>query len=97
VFGIGMTELIVIAIIALLVVGPKKLPDLAKSLGRGLSEFKRAADDVTSSLSDNLKPDDFGNLSHYDKDNEGNEQPSAGASSTPTDPLAAEPNKDARS
>lgn len=37
----GMPELIVIAVIALLVVGPKKLPDLAKSLGRGFQEFKR--------------------------------------------------------
>lgn len=57
-FGIGLPELIVIAIIALLVVGPKKLPDLAKSLGKGLTEFKKAADDVTENLKENLKPDD---------------------------------------
>ena len=57
-FGIGLPELIVIAVIALIVVGPKKLPDLAKSLGKGLSEFRRAADDVTENIKDTLKPDD---------------------------------------
>ena len=36
-FGIGLPELIIIAIIALIVVGPKKLPDLAKTLGKGFS------------------------------------------------------------
>ncbi|MGZ6225843.1 MAG: Sec-independent protein translocase protein TatB, partial [Syntrophales bacterium] len=57
-FGIGFPELIVIAIIALIVVGPKKLPDLAKSLGKGLSEFRRAADDVTENIKETLKPED---------------------------------------
>lgn len=57
-FGIGLPELIVIAVIALIVVGPKKLPDLAKSLGKGLSEFRRAADDVTENIKETLKPDD---------------------------------------
>ena len=49
-FGIGLTEVIIILIVALLVVGPKKLPELAKTLGRGLAEFRRTADDFKSSV-----------------------------------------------
>jgi TatA/E family protein of Tat protein translocase len=45
-FGIGMTELLVILAIALVVLGPKKLPEIARSLGRGLAEFRRASSDM---------------------------------------------------
>jgi Tat protein translocase TatB subunit len=45
-FGIGMTELLVIFAIALVVLGPKKLPEIARSLGRGLAEFRRASSDM---------------------------------------------------
>jgi len=57
-FGIGMQELIIIAIIALLIVGPKKLPDLAKTLGKGFRDFKNATEGVTEDLKDTLKDDD---------------------------------------
>ncbi len=43
-FGIGMPELLLILGLALIVLGPKKLPELAKTLGKGLSEFRRATE-----------------------------------------------------
>ena len=62
--SIGMPELILIFVIALIVFGPKKLPEIGKSLGKGLAEFKKASDDFkqniqkeVDSLKDETKPD----------------------------------------
>lgn len=49
-FGIGMPELLLILAIALIVVGPKKLPDLAKSLGRAMNEFKKATTEFKETM-----------------------------------------------
>jgi Tat protein translocase TatB subunit len=51
-FGIGMTELLVIFVIGLLVLGPKRLPSLARSLGRSLAEFRRASNDIRRDFMD---------------------------------------------
>ena len=52
---LGIQELIFIFVIALLVFGPKKLPELGKSLGKGLKEFKRATDDLKSSWNEQVR------------------------------------------
>jgi TatA/E family protein of Tat protein translocase len=57
-FGIGMPELIVIFIVALLIFGPKKLPDLGKALGRGLAEFKRASEELKEGLTTDFRLDE---------------------------------------
>ena len=50
-FGsIGGPELLLIFVVALLIFGPRKLPELGKSLGKGLAEFRRAANDLRDSL-----------------------------------------------
>ena len=49
-FGIGMPEMLVILALALIVIGPKKLPDLAKSLGRAMREFKKATSEFKESI-----------------------------------------------
>jgi TatA/E family protein of Tat protein translocase len=57
-FGIGPLELVVILVVALLVFGPKRVPELARSIGRGLAEFRRASNDLRESLSlDELQQD----------------------------------------
>jgi sec-independent protein translocase protein TatA len=50
-----MPELIIILVIALVVIGPQKLPDLARSLGKGLAEFKRATDDFKQNIDAEVK------------------------------------------
>lgn len=49
-FGMGMPEILLILAIALIVIGPKKLPDLAKSMGKAFGEFKRATQDFKQAL-----------------------------------------------
>lgn len=80
-FGIGMPELIVILVIALIVIGPQKLPDIARSLGKGLAEFKRASDDFQRNLAEEVR--------NLDEKEKAGKEAQAGESEGPRD-LAAD-------
>ena len=77
-FGIGMPELLLILAIALIVLGPKKLPDLARALGKGLAEFRRATDELK---------DEFRQMEHQVEDSSptatAKDEPVAETSSAP--------------
>ncbi len=59
-FGnIGFPELIIIFALALLIFGPKKLPEVGRSLGRALREFRKTSDEIKEKLEEEIQADDF--------------------------------------
>jgi len=89
-FGIGFQEMLIILVVVLIFFGPKRLPDLAKSLGKGIAEFKKASDEVRKGIEDAVKeesaeeiPKPPEDLSAYGK--------APGSAPTPSVPAKPEP------
>ncbi len=55
-FGIGIPELIIILVLALIIFGPGKLPDVGKAVGRSISEFKKASREIREDLTQMAEP-----------------------------------------
>ena len=89
-FGIGFQEMLIILVVVLIFFGPKRLPDLAKSLGKGIAEFKKASEDVRKGIEDAVKEESVAetskppeDLSSYGK--------APGSNPAPEEPVKAEP------
>jgi TatA/E family protein of Tat protein translocase len=79
-FGsIGMPELIIILVIALIIFGPRKLPELGKSLGRSLNEFKRASTDLQNTLEQEIRLEEQKERQVKDETVDAPAQPDSGA------------------
>ena len=84
-FGsIGMPELIIILVIALIIFGPRKLPELGKSLGRSLNEFKRASTDLQNTLEQEIRLEEQKEKQVRDKETE-RDRFASPTDSSPTD------------
>ena len=56
---IGMPEMVIIAVVALIIFGPRKLPELGKSLGKSIAEFKRASNELKNTLEDEIRTEEL--------------------------------------
>jgi TatA/E family protein of Tat protein translocase len=89
-FGsIGMPELIIILVVALIIFGPRKLPELGKSLGRSLNEFKRASTDLQNTLEQEIRLEE-------QKDRQAKEQDTFNATAEPESGTTVPRNPDTR-
>ncbi len=75
-FGnIGFPELLIILAVALLIFGPKKLPEVGRSIGKALREFRKTSDEIKEKIEEEIQVDEFRNIKEeFKKDIEGNEE-----------------------
>jgi len=75
-FGnIGFPELLIILSIALLIFGPKKLPEVGRSIGRALREFRKTSDEIKEKIEEEIQVDEFRDIKEeFKKDIEENEE-----------------------
>jgi len=75
-FGnIGLPELIIILAIALLIFGPKKLPEVGRSIGRAIREFRKTTDEIKEKIEEEIQVDEFRDIKEeFKKDIEENEE-----------------------
>jgi len=88
-FGIGFQEMLLIMVVVLIFFGPKRLPDLAKSLGKGLAEFKKASEEVKKSIDDVMKEETAkaeGAMEEPPKEEPAKEEPPVAEASPPSMP-----------
>ena len=97
-FGIGFQEMLIILVVVLIFFGPKRLPDLAKSLGKGIAEFKKASEEVRKGIEDAVKeesveeaPKPPEDLSSYGKAPGSAPAPSVPAKPEPSPPTEVPP------
>ena len=80
---VGVPEMIIILVIALIVFGPRKLPELGRSLGKSLGEFKRASNDLRNTLDEEIrieeKPDDKSTFNENSKSIQSSNKPEVAA------------------
>jgi len=74
---LGVPELIVIFVVALIVFGPRKLPELGKSLGKGLAEFRRASNELKATIEEEVRSieTDLPSTHHYDTESKPSSKP----------------------
>ena len=84
-FGIGFQEMLIILVVVLIFFGPKRLPDLAKSLGKGIAEFKKASEEVRKGIEEAVKEESDG------EGRKAPEPPTTQADSAETSPHRQEP------
>ena len=66
-FGLGAGEIAIIGFLSLILIGPKKLPELARSLGKGFREFQKAKDDMMISMDDETQKEERSKKNHEEK------------------------------